>query len=122
MSGFTLTWLAFGLMLALFGARAWVVESSRGRLTSGGAAERGMTAAVAASVVLLVIMATANGGLELLDLLANGDANTATPTDVGPVAPGGAPAAVDPLAPAPVPGAPAPVPGAPAAPAAPANP
>lgn len=99
MNGFVLTWLTFALVLAVFGARAWVVETSRGRFTTGGAAQRGLTVAAGVSVVLLVVMLTFNGGLELTDLLINGEATADVPADGAPVAPV-----------------------APAAPAAPANP
>lgn len=105
MNGFTLTWLAFALVMVVFGARAWVVETNRGRFTTGGAAQRGLTVAAAASVVLLVLMLTFNGGTELVSLLINGDATTGTPADgaevaTAPQVPGGAPA---PAAPAPAP-------------------
>lgn len=100
MNGFTLTWLTFALVLAVFGARAWVVETSRGRFTTGGAAQRGLTVAAAASVVLLVVMLTFNGGLELTDLLINGEATADVPADGAPVAPVG-PGAAAPAAPAP---------------------
>lgn len=93
MNGFTLTWLVFGLVLVLFAARAWVVETNRGRLSTAGTAQRSLTWAVAASVVVLIVMATLNGGLTLAGLLVNGEART--PSDVAPVAPQqpGAPAA-----------------------------
>lgn len=106
MNGFVLTWLTSGLVLALFGARAWVVETTRGRFTTGGSAQRGLTVATGASVVLLLVMLTFNGGLELTDLLLNGEANTTAPTDGAVVAPGVVPAPADPLAPG-VPAAPA---------------
>lgn len=105
MNGFTLTWLSFGLVLALLGARAWVVETNRGRLNTAGSTERGLTMAVLGSLLLLVVMMTFNGGLTLADLLLNGDPATAqqaqqdptptTPGDTGgpavpaPVGPGG---------------------------------
>lgn len=97
MNGFSLTWLAFGLVLALFGARAWVVESNRGRLTTAGSAQRGLSVAVGASLVLLVVMMTFNGGATLADLLVNGDPATAQeaqqdPTPTTPGDTGGAPA------------------------------
>ncbi|MDQ4115955.1 MAG: hypothetical protein M3235_03230, partial [Actinomycetota bacterium] len=76
MNGFGLTWLAFALVLAVFGVRAWVVETSRGRFTTGGTAQRGLTVAAGASVALLVVMLTFNGGLELAGLLIEGEANT----------------------------------------------
>ena len=105
MNGFGLTWLAFALVLAVFGVRAWVVETSRGRFTSGGGAARGLTVAAGASVVLLALMLTFNGGTELVGLLIHGEANTETPADTAPVAPGppapgGAPAAPGPAPPA----------------------
>ncbi|BBG02098.1 MULTISPECIES: hypothetical protein [Pseudonocardia] len=99
MNGFVLTWIVFGVMLALFAARAWVVESNRGRLTTAGSAQRGLTAAVAGSVVVLVVMLTFNGGVTLVDLLINGEAELTTPADAatGGAGPGEAP--VDPAAP-----------------------
>lgn len=90
MNGFILTWLAFGLVLALFGARAWVVENNRGRLATAGSAQRGLTTAVVASVLLLVVMMAANGGLTLADMLLNGDPATAQQAqqDPTPTTPG----------------------------------
>ncbi|MBW0104210.1 hypothetical protein [Pseudonocardia sp. KRD291] len=105
MIGGVLTWLVLALVLVLFGARAWVVETNRGRLTTAGATQRGLTWAVAASVALLVVMAMVNGGLTLTGLLINGEAETGTPSDSAPVVSQQAPAA--PAAPAPAP-APAP--------------
>lgn len=101
MTGYTLTWIVFALVLALFGARAWVVETHRGRLTTAGSAQRGLTAAVAGSVLLLVVLMMLNGGATLADLLINGDPATAeearrqVQSPPGPVAPG-----LDPSAPA----------------------
>ncbi|GAA1378808.1 hypothetical protein GCM10009613_00500 [Pseudonocardia kongjuensis] len=101
MNGFVLTWIAFGVMLALFAARAWVVETNRGRLTTAGSAQRGLTAAVAGSVVVLVVLLGLNGGVTLIDLLVNGEAELTAPADAatGGAGPGEAP--VDPAAPAP---------------------
>ena len=103
MIGGALTWLALVLVLALFGARAWVVETNRGRLTTAGAAQRGLTWAAAASVALLIVMAMLNGGLTLTGLLINGEAETGTPADNAPVATQPAPAVPGPAAPAPAP-------------------
>ena len=100
MIGAALTWLSLLVVLVLFAARAWVVETNRGRLTTAGAAQRGLTWAVAAAVVLIG-MATFNGGLTLTGLLLNGEARTGTPSDTAPVAPQpAAPAPAAPVAPA----------------------
>lgn len=100
MTGFVLTWVVFAVVLALFGARAWVVETNRGRLSTAGVAQRGLTWAVAASVVLLIVMAALNGGLTLTGLLLNGETPKAgVPSDAAPVVPQQGP----PLAPAPAP-------------------
>ena len=118
MTGFALTWIVFALVLALFGARAWAVETNRGRLTVAGSAQRGLTAAVVAAVVLLGVMLTVNGGAQLVDLLLNGEAAVTAPSDqaaTGGQQPGEAPAE-----PAP-PGGEAPAAPPPADPAAPAN-
>lgn len=110
MIGAALTWLALALVLVLFGARAWVVETNRGRLNTAGAAQRGLTWAVAASVALLILMAALNGGLTLTGMLINGEAATGTESDSAPVV--SQPAA--PAGPAAPPAGPAaPAPGAP---------
>ncbi|MEQ3553671.1 hypothetical protein WIS52_24630 [Pseudonocardia nematodicida] len=100
MNGFQLTWLAAGVVLALFAARAWVVESRRDRLSTPGTAQRVLTGAVALSVVGLAVLLTLNGGLTLVDLIVNGEPELGTPSDVSPIAglPPGDPAA-DPAAP-----------------------
>ncbi|MBC3192123.1 hypothetical protein H7X46_13705 [Pseudonocardia sp. C8] len=109
MNGFALTWVAFALVLALFGARAWVVETNRGRLTTAGSAQRGLTAAVVASVALLAVMLTLNGGAQLVDLLANGNAAVTAPSDQAPT--GGQQPGQRPVEPAPPgPAGPAPAP------------
>jgi hypothetical protein len=98
-TGFALTWIVFALVLALFGARAWVVETNRGRLSTGGAAQRGMTVAVVGSVVLLAVMLVLNGGVELVQLVMTGQTDITAPAEplpgqdpAVPVPPGGAPA------------------------------
>ena len=88
MSGAALTWVVFALMLALFGARAWVVETNRGRLSTAGQLQRGLTAAVVGSIVLLIVLALFNGGITLTGMLING--STDAPADNPPAA--GAPA------------------------------
>lgn len=108
MIGAALTWLVLALVLALFGARAWVVETNRGRLNTAGAAQRGLTWAVAASVALLIVMAAFNGGLTLAGMLINGEAETGTASDSAPVVSQPAPGAPAPAAPAPAAPAPAP--------------
>lgn len=109
MTGFALTWIVFLLVLALFGARSWVVETNRGRLSTAGSAQRGMTTAVIAGVALLVVMLTANGGAELVDLLLNGEAAVTAPSDQAPT--GGQQPGEAPVEPAPPPpAAPAPPP------------
>jgi len=107
-NGFVLTWIVFGVMLALFAARAWVVETNRGRLNTAGSTQRGLTAAVAGSIVVLVVLLTLNGGATLVDLLLNGQTELTTPADAatGGAGPGEPPA--DPLAPAPAGPPPAP--------------
>lgn len=103
MTAFALTWLVFALVLALFGARAWVVETNRGRLSTGGAAQRGLTAAVVASVVLLVVLLFVNGGIELIQLVLNGQTDITAPAEpvpgqdpAVPVPPAGQPVAPPP--------------------------
>ncbi|WP_224388272.1 hypothetical protein [Pseudonocardia sp. ICBG1293] len=81
MNGFLLTWLAFGLMLAVFAARAWVVETSRGRLVTSGSAQRGLTAAAVASVALVIVMLSLNGGVELVELVSGGRADVTQPAE-----------------------------------------
>ncbi|MBP2368397.1 hypothetical protein [Pseudonocardia parietis] len=108
MTGYALTWIVSFLVLALFAARAWVVETNRGRLSTAGSAQRGLTAAVVASVVLLVLMLTLNGGAELVDLLLNGEAAVTAPSDQAPT--GGQQPGQAPVAPAPPPADPAPPP------------
>ena len=107
MTGLALTWIVFALVLALFGARSWVVETNRGRLSTAGSAQRGLTWAVAASVALLAVMLMVNGGAQLVDLLVNGDAAVTAPSDqaaTGGQQPGQAP--VEPAAPPAAPAAP----------------
>ena len=99
MTGMSLTWIVFALVLAMFGARAWVVETQRGRLNSGGATQRGMTLGLVASIVLLIIMMIFNGGTDLVSLVMNGQTDITAPAEpvpgqdpAVPVPPGGAPA------------------------------
>ena len=105
MTGFALTWIVFLLVLAVFAARAWVVETNRGRLSTAGSAQRGLTVAAVGSVVLLAVMLTANGGIELVDLLINGEATVTAPSDQA--ATGGQQPGEAPPAPAPPPADPA---------------
>ncbi|MFP5071381.1 hypothetical protein ACLFMI_17185 [Pseudonocardia nantongensis] len=84
--------MAFALVLAAFAARAWVVETNRGRLTTAGSAQRGLTAAVVGSVALLLVMMVFNGGTTLADLLINGDPSAVQEAQdqvQGPVGPTG---------------------------------
>ncbi|GEL16724.1 hypothetical protein [Pseudonocardia asaccharolytica] len=102
MSGAGWVWTTFGVLLALMAARAWVVETGYRRLGRTPVKVQVLTGAVAVVLVGLVVLLAANGGLQLADMLINGQDTTAA-TD--PAAPGDqAPPAPD----APGPGAPPP--------------
>ncbi|ANY09099.1 hypothetical protein [Pseudonocardia sp. HH130630-07] len=116
MTGFALTWLVFALVLALFGARAWVVETNRGRLSTGGSAQRGLTVAVVGAIAALLVLLVLNGGATLAELVINRQTDITAPAEPLPgtdpavpvppagdqvPAPAGDPAAPPPAAPAP---------------------
>jgi hypothetical protein len=62
-------WSSFGLLLALLGARAWVVETGQARLGRTPARVRILTGACALAAALVVTAVTANGGARLAYLL-----------------------------------------------------
>jgi hypothetical protein len=105
-------WLAFFGLLVVLGARAWVVETGRGRLTSTPGRVRALTVASVGMVAVLVGLMAVQGGSQVVhSVLTRTDPVTGLPLDQ-PAAP-----VVDPNAPAADPAAPAA--GDPAAPAAP---
>ncbi|MFP5021299.1 hypothetical protein [Pseudonocardia phyllosphaerae] len=73
MVGFVFTWIVFLVVLGLFGARAWVVETNRGRLTSGGSTQRSLTTGLVGAIAVLLVLMVFNGGTTLADLLLNGE-------------------------------------------------
>ena len=62
-------WSSFGLLLALLGARAWVVETGQTRLGRTPARVRILTGACALAAALVVTAVAANGGARLACLL-----------------------------------------------------
>ena len=62
-------WSSFGLLLALLGARAWVVETGQTRLGRTPVRVRILTGACALAAALVVTAVTANGGARLAYLL-----------------------------------------------------
>jgi hypothetical protein len=109
-------WVSLGLLLALLGARAWVVESGHATLGRTPVKVTVLTGACGLAVALVVGLVTVNGGARLVYLVlhpaeaqaledaANAEDLTTAP-DV-PTTTADAPATVAPPAPAP----PAPVP------------
>jgi hypothetical protein len=113
-------WASLGLLLALLGARAWVVETGHATLGRTPAKVKVLTGACALATALVVGMVTINGGARLIYLLlhpaqaqaledaakAGAEVSTAPPTPTAPPAPQ-PPSAPPPSAP-PASGAPAP--------------
>lgn len=114
-------WASFGLLLALMGARAWVVETGHATLGRTPVTVKVLTGACAAAVALVVGLLAVNGGARLVYLVLNPDVARAleeardapaTPLPATPL-----PATLEPAAPpsAPPPsGTPSPAPSAPA--------
>jgi len=98
MSGFAWTWTMLAVVLVLMGARAWVVETNAGRLSRPAGAQRSLTAAVVAALVVLVLLAGFNGGFQLVGMLTSGQTDVTAPSDVATTPTGGG--AGNPAAPA----------------------
>jgi hypothetical protein len=123
-------WASFGLLLALLGARAWVVETGHATLGRTPVKVKVLTGACGVAVALVVGLVAVNGGARLVYLVlhpevaqALEDAENAADATTAPVTP--APAAPAPETPAPsaAPSAPASAPvTAPSAAPAPARP
>jgi hypothetical protein len=62
-------WASFGLLLALMGARAWVVETGRAVLGRTPVKVKVLTGACGVALALGVTTVTMNGGLQLVRLL-----------------------------------------------------
>ncbi|MCE0762133.1 hypothetical protein LWC35_04280 [Pseudonocardia kujensis] len=91
-------WLSFLGLLAVLGIRAWVVESSRGRLERTPTRVRALTVASVCVVAVVVALLTVQGGRQVVhSVLTRTDPVTGLPLDE-PQRP--APAAADPNAPA----------------------
>ena len=112
MSADAWVWVSFGLLLALLGARAWVVETGHATLGRTPVRVKVLTGACGAAVALLVGLAAANGGARLVYLVLNPevaqaieDADNgvttapATPAPVAPAPETPAPASAPPSAP-----------------------
>ena len=130
MSADAWVWASFGLLLALLGARAWVVETGHATLGRTPVKVKVLTGACGVAVALVVGLVAVNGGARLVYLVlhpevaqALEDAENAADATTAPVTP--APAAPAPETPAPsaAPSAPASAPvTAPSAAPAPARP
>jgi hypothetical protein len=108
-------WASFGLLLALLGARAWVVETGHATLGRTPVKVKVLTAACGLAVALVAGLVAANGGARLVYLVLNPEVaqaledaeNTgatttpATPATPAPAEP--APASAPPSAPPSVP-------------------
>jgi hypothetical protein len=125
-----LTWASLGLLLALLGIRAWVVETGHATLGRTPVKVKVLTAACALAVALVAGMVTVAGGAQLVYLLLHpaqaqaieDAANAAQDASTAPPIPSAEPPPPAPAQPAPSaqPTTPAgrPAPAAPAAPAA----
>ncbi|NMI02293.1 hypothetical protein HF526_34170 [Pseudonocardia sp. K10HN5] len=87
MPGDIWVWLTFALLLAVMGARAWVVETGQGRLGRTPVKVQVLTGAVGVVVVGLVVLLTVDGGATLVNMLLN-PSNTSTTAPADPAAPG----------------------------------
>ena len=114
-------WASLGLLLALLGARAWVVETGHATLGRTPVKVKVLTGACGVAVALVVGLVAANGGARLVYLVLHpevaqaledaenaADATTApaTPAPAEPApqtAPPSAPASAPPSVPAPAP-------------------
>jgi hypothetical protein len=94
-------WAAFGLLLALLGARAWVVETGHATLGRTPVKVKVLTGACGLAVALVVGLVAANGGARLVYLVLHPEVAQAL-EDAENAAPTTAPPAPDPAAPAPV--------------------
>ncbi len=65
-------WATALLLLAVLGARAWVVETGQGRLARTPARVRVLTGTSAAVLVVLVVLLTIQGGAQLAGALITG--------------------------------------------------
>ena len=103
-------WASFGLLLALLGARAWVVETGHATLGRTPVKVKVLTAACGVAVALVAGLVAANGGARLVYLVLhpevaqaledarNADTTTApAPAEPAPQTP--APASAPPSAP-----------------------
>ncbi|GAA1260152.1 hypothetical protein GCM10009609_23920 [Pseudonocardia aurantiaca] len=125
-------WVSCLVLLALLGARAWVVETGRGRLGRTPVRVRVLSGGVVLAVIGLFGMLAMQGGVLLFDSIVNGTdpaavyygnndagANAPAPDPAAPADPGAQPPAGP--APAGAPPAGAPPAGGAAAPAAPSG-
>jgi len=62
-------WASFGLLLALLGARAWVVETGHATLGRTPVKVKVLTGACGVAVALVVGLVAANGGARLVYLV-----------------------------------------------------
>jgi len=107
-------WLGFFGLLVVLGVRAWVVESSRGRLTRTPGRVRALTGASVVMVAVVLSLMWVQGGQQVINAVVNRvDPVTGLPLGQ-PAAPVVAPV-VDPNAPVDEHGAPLPAPAGPAA-------
>jgi hypothetical protein len=120
-------WASLGLLLALLGARAWVVETGHATLGRTPVKVTVLTGACGLAVALVVALVAANGGARLVYLVlhpevaqALEDAENGADTTTAPATPAPATPAPAPLVPATAPGTPTPSAPPSAAPAAPA--
>lgn len=115
-------WVSVGLLLALLGARAWVVETGHATLGRTPVKVKVLTGACGLAVALVVGLLAANGGARLVYLVLNPDiaraledAQNAEGTTTAPVAP------VAPIPETPAPAAPGPTAAVSAPPSVPAS-
>jgi hypothetical protein len=105
-------WASFGLLLALLGARAWVVETGHATLGRTPVKVKVLTGACGVAVALVVGLVAANGGARLVYLVlhpevaqaledaANAADATPAPATPAPAAPETAPPSAPPSVPA----------------------
>jgi hypothetical protein len=102
-------WVAAVALLAMLGARAWVVETGRGRLGRTPVQVKVLTGGVVAVVVALFALLAMQGGVLLVQSIITGTDprdSLIVPNDPTPGPAGGAPAPAAPPAGAPPAGAP----------------
>lgn len=87
MTGGGWVWAVFALLLAVLGARAWVVETGRGRLGRTPAKVQVLTGVAGVVLVGLVVLLAVDGGLQLADLLRRGGQAGSAPAPAAPADP-----------------------------------